>query len=184
MNQKRQPAGIPVGGRYAENSHDEANGSLDDTDEEYNKTGTFLYPPFPRSARQLISFYEGAHPTEEQLTKFADAYGDARARWASPLIADMDETLVSQYGANTKEASEAHWKFVSEMESIHPTHMNPLFARDIARAVQMHRFASALPESEARKVYSHNLELRNGQKMVVSELANRYLVGEYEGELV
>ena len=154
------------------------------SDEEYNKTGTFLYPPFPRSAQQLIAFYEGAPLAEEQLTKFADAYGDARLRWITPLVTDMDETLVRQYGANTKEASEAHWKFVSEMESIHPTHMNPLFARDISRAVQMHRFAGALPDSEARKVYSHQIAMPNGKKAVVSELANRYLVGEYEGELV
>ena len=28
MNQKRQPKGIPIGGRYAENSHDEAGGVL------------------------------------------------------------------------------------------------------------------------------------------------------------
>ena len=154
------------------------------SDEEYNKTGTFLYPPFPRSAQQLIAFYEGSHPTEEQLTKFADAYGDARARWAQPLVEEMDAVLRSRHGAGTEAASAAHWEFVAKLEANHPTHMNPLFARDISRAVQMHRFAGALPESEARKVYSHNLELRNGQKMVVSELAERYLVGDYEGELI
>lgn len=184
MNQKRQPAGIPVGGRYAENSHDEANGSLADTDEEYNKTGTFLYPPFPRSARQLISFYEGAHPTEEQLTKFADAYGDARARWASPLVEEADGRFKRLYGAGTEKASAEHWEYVALLEQQHPTHMNPLFARDIARAVQMHRFAGALPDSESRKVYSHQIAMPNGTKAVVSELANRYLVGEYNGELI
>ncbi|GEB95177.1 hypothetical protein [Microbacterium lacticum] len=154
------------------------------SDEEYNKTGTFLYPPFPRSAQQLIAFYEGSHPTEEQLTKFADAYGDARLRWASPLVEEADGRFRRLYGAGTEKASAAHWEYVAKLEQKHPTHMNPLFARDIARAVQMHRFAGALPESEARKVYSHQIAMPNGMKAVVSELAERYLVGEYEGELI
>lgn len=184
MNQKRQPAGVPVGGQFSSNEHDEANGSLGLSDEEYNKTGTFLYPPYPRSADQLISFYENAPLDDTTLTKFADAYGDARLRWASPLVEQADEKYVRLYGANTDRASSEHWKFVGELENTHPTHMNPLFARDISRAVQMHRFAWALDGEEEQKVYDHQIEMRNGQRFSVSQLADRYLVGHYDGDLI
>lgn len=184
MNQKRQPTGVPTGGQYAESAHDEASSGLEMSDEEYNKTGTFLYPPYPRSAKQLISFYENCDPNEEQLTKFADAYGSARLRWAAPLIEEADERYKNIHGANTQEASDAHWNLVSKMESEHPTHLNPLFARDIAKSVQMYRFAPALDGSERGKVYGHRITMKNGQSFTVRELSERYLVGEYEGDLV
>lgn len=184
MNQKRQPSGVPVGGQFAGNNHDEANGSLDMSDEEYNKTGTFLYPPYPRSAQQLISFYETTNIGDETLTKFADAYGDARARWAAPLVEQNGEKLKRIYGANTDEASKEHWKYVDQLEDEHPTHMNPLFARDIARAVQMKRFSNALEDHEIPVVLNHEVVMRNGQKFSVNELADRYLAGDYDGDLI
>lgn len=184
MNQKRQPSGVPVGGQFAENNHDEANGSLSLSDEEYNKTGTFLYPPYPRSAQQLISFYETTHIGDETLTKFADAYGDARLRWAAPLVEKADEKYKRMYGANTDRASEEHWKYIDELEDQHPTHMNPLFARDIAKAVQLYRFAGVLDETEANSVYRHKITQVNGKQKSVQELAERYLAGQYDGDLI
>lgn len=184
MNQKRQPNGIPTGGQYAESAHDEASSGLEMSDEEYNKTGTFLYPPYPRSAKQLIAFYENCDPNEEQLTKFADAYGSARLRWAAPLIERADERFKGIHGAGTKAASDAHWGFVAELESEHPTHLNPLFARDISRAVQMARFAPALDDRELVKVQRHRIVMKNGQSFTVQELADRYLSTEYDGDLV
>lgn len=183
MNQKRQPAGTQSGGEFAKNEHDEAHSSLVMSDEDYNKTGSFLYPPFPRSADQLISFYENSTPTESQLTKFAEGYVGARMNWAKPRIEEADERFKNIHGAGTPEASQAHWDYVAELESIHPANMNPLFSRDIAKAVQMHRFAPALDDAEYDRVVSHKITMANGQKETVGYLANRYMSGSYDFEL-
>lgn len=175
MNQKRQPAGVPVGGEFAHNEHDEATATL-------THDGSYMYPPFPKSSADLISFYENNKPTDEHLAKFADGYGDARVNWAAPLIESADRNFTEMY-RTPKERSQAHWDYVAELEDQHPTHMNPLFARDIAKAVQIHRFSGALSAAEQRKALDYEITMANGQRQRVGDLAERYLSGYYEAEL-
>lgn len=144
-----------------------------------------MYPPYPHSAEELISFYESQTPTEEQLGKFVDGYGELRRNWVKSQLVPIDIRLDQRFGADPSEKkTEERQKALTSLEDEHPTHMNPLFAREIARAVQIERFSDALDPQERERALSHEITMPNGQKSRVDHLADRYMSREYQEFLI
>lgn len=195
-DQKRQPAGAPArtGGQFAEGSHDEAPSPL----REYS----FFYPPFPENGEQLIDFYLNHEPTEEHLTKFADAYARSRAEWANGKMASWDITEGKKYPPNHPLRDAKRGEEVARLRALHPEIISNLFARDIARAVQIQRFAdeaythtlanaqmSGNPEDNTFTreqldwVREQTLQWANGKYYKIGDTADFYLYGMYGADL-
>lgn len=180
--QKRQPTGVPTGGEFAHNEHDEAPGSLH-SGQPTNRS--FLYPPYLENAQAVIDYYEDIPIDDATVSKFIDAYGEARAIWAEEHMDSYDLGLKSKYDGNKEKINEEHWAEFRRMEQEHPTFVNPVFARDITRAVQMARIAEwSLSKEEEAKLLAHRIPLANGQEQSVEVFKTRYLVGQYEADLV
>ncbi len=59
MSQSRQPKGVPVGGQYAENAHDDATADLDDWDElDDEDDDGYEYPPTQQEVDQAREYME------------------------------------------------------------------------------------------------------------------------------
>lgn len=180
--QKRQPTGLPTGGQFDSNEHDEAPGSLHSGQP---ADRSFLYPPYLDSADAVIDYYEDIPIDDAMVSKFIDAYGTARAEWAQEHMEQFDADLKQRYDGDKAKFNDAHWAEFRRMEEEHPTFVNPIFARDVTRAVQMARIAEwSLPPEEEAKLLGHKLTLTNGVRQPIGEIKTRYLVGQHEGDLV
>lgn len=181
--QKRQPTGVPTGGEFAGNEHDEAPGSLHR--EAHAQNRSFLYPPYLEDAQAVIDYYEDIPIDDATVSKFIDAYGAARANWAQEHMEEFDADLKRRYDGDKDKFNELHWEEFRRMESEHPTFVNPIFARDITRAVQMSRIANwSLSDEEEAKLLNYRMPLVNGEEQSIQAFKNRYLVGQYEADLV
>ena len=146
---------------------------------------SFLYPPYLDDADSVVSYYEDIEIDDATVSKFIDAYGDARANWAREHIDVFDVENKRVNGKDREKHSAARRAEFRRMESLHPTYANPIFARDITRAVQMARIARwSLDDDEKAKLMDHEVTLSNGVKQKVSSIAERYLVGKYEADLI
>lgn len=146
---------------------------------------SFLYPPYLDSADAVIDYYEDIPIDDAMVSKFIDAYGTARAEWAQEHMEQFDADLKLRYDGDKAKFNSAHWAEFRRMEQEHPTFVNPIFARDVTRAVQMARIAEwSLGAAEGEKLLNHEITLANGNKQPIGEIKTRYLVGQYEGDLV
>ena len=102
---------------------------------------SFLYPPYLEDAQAVIDYYEDIEIDDATVSKFIDAYGAARAEWARDHMTSFDADLKYKYDGDRERIDRLHWEEFRRMETLHPTHANPIFARDITRAVQMARIA-------------------------------------------
>lgn len=146
---------------------------------------SFLYPPYLGDADSVISYYEDIEIDDATVSKFIDAYGAARANWAEQHMDSFDVENHQKHGGNQEKLSEARWAEFRRVEQMHPTHANPIFARDITRAVQMARIADwSLDSDEKAKLLAHEITMANGDTQPVGYIADRYLVGQYEADLI
>lgn len=179
--QKRTPSGVPSGGEFAANEHDEATLPLEGQQEKRS----FLYPPYLNSAQQVIDYYEDIEIDDATVSKFIDAYGAARAVWAEDHMDAFDIQNRAKNGHDKEKHDAARRAEFRRMESLHPVYANPIFARDLTRAIQMTRIAEwSLSGSEKEKLMEYELTLPNGVKQPISSIAERYLVGQYEADLI
>lgn len=184
----RVTAGVPQGGQFTARSHPEADIRLDLSDEEYNQTGTFLYPPKARSAAQHLAFWENCPVADAVLDNICLGYEEWRAGWRglkmNELLAQYDhknkvDPIKLRFGtlpahvAAPRNAAIA--KLDNELDNERPRSINALNAKAIARAGQMWWYASDLNEAERAVVYAHRVELRNSIQ-TVEELAYKYQV--------
>lgn len=146
---------------------------------------SFLYPPFLEDAQAVIDYYGDIEIDDAIVSKFIDAYGAARANWAEQHMDSFDVENHQKHGGNQEKLSEARWAEFRRVEQMHPTHANPIFARDITRAIQMARIAWwSLSTDEEAKLLAHEITLSNGNKQAISSFKERYLVGQYEADLI
>ena len=146
---------------------------------------SFLYPPYLEDAQAVIDYYGDIEIDDAIVSKFIDAYGAARAEWATDHMEVFDADLKWKYDGDKAKIEELHWAEFRRMETLHPTHANPIFARDITRAIQMARIAWwSLSTDEEAKLLAHEITLSNGNKQAISSFKERYLVGQYEADLI
>lgn len=151
---------------------------------------SFLYPRYLDTARAVIDYYEDIAIDDATISKFIDAYGEARANWVEQHMDtfDLDLKLKMEAGGRSvdkEKFNELHWAEFRRCEEEHPTFVNPVHARDVARSVQMARIAWwSLNDEEEAKLLAYKITLTNGVQQPLGEIKTRYLVGEYEADLV
>lgn len=187
-NQPRQPEGRPEGGQWAANARPEGEVNLMLSDAEYNRTGTFLFPPRPRSATQQISFWTEVEIEDAVLEnialgyeKWAYAWHQAqKTKWLESEYFPRHRIDVFKYRAGMLDAKitqqieaavREHSKSV--LEQTHPRAISPVDVRDVARAGQMYFWSGALPEEDQEVIDEYAL-IVEGKPMMVRDIVDRY----------
>lgn len=184
----RVTAGVPHGGQFIARSHPEADIRLDLSDEEYNQTGTFLYPPKARSAEQHLAFWESCPVADAVLDNICLGYEEWRANWRATkmneMLAQYDhknrvDPVKLQFGtlpahvAASRNAAIA--QLDEELDGVRPRRIDALNAKAVARAGQMWWYAPDLDEADRATVMAYPIEMRNSVQ-TVEELAYKYQV--------
>ena len=104
--QPRQSSGVPTGGQFITDPRMEPNTDhliFEESDEDYNASGTFKYPNPPRSPEQVIAFWRKVPVPDDYINALMDRQNDdIRARindWVAPRFAAERDRWIA---ANTK----------------------------------------------------------------------------------
>ena len=181
--QPRKARGVPSAGEWESNpQRDQATSSLS-TGLDPNRS--FSFPPHLSDSDEVVAYFEDIRIDDATVSKFVDAYGSARAKWAEWELEKYETVLEQRHGSDwTKRQADQDLKF-RELEREHPTYVNPVFARDVTRALQMARIAEwSLDSDEEEKLLKHEMTMSNGAKASVGFLKKRYMGGKYEADLV
>lgn len=190
-----------VRGRYAESARTDAPVALMISDEDYNRDGTYAYPPEPRSGAQVVAFWERVHVPEVVLRQMQIAFADkqklVRAEALKPWQRDHPEPAkYPKWGRKPVEATkewtawtEAREQENQRIESAHPSYIPNTYARSIARAAGMARQATALRRSDdewgtdgAQVVWQHKIDMGISGEHTVAQLLQWYPVLELPRE--
>lgn len=193
MQFDRQPQGAPdaAGGQFRTQEKTESNGTLELQDREYNTTGTFLFPPRPRSLAQFSSFWRDIPVDDGVLGNIANRYKweseDNHKIWAEEFAGNYDRDhkdwdYRGRKGTLPIRNQEARERAISEEEArvrrIHPTEMHPLLARDVARACSAYRYAEFLPTpADADAARDETFQLGH-ETLTTTQIATRYLLDQ------
>ena len=186
----RQVAGQPTGGQFAGRTYSDSAISLV-TDEEYNQTGTFLFPPRTRSATQHIAFWETCPIPDEVLENISLGYEKWAHDWQDTKIqqwlmdsyypsmridkwqGNINNISTAQIAAR-EAAATAYAK--AELDPIYSKTIDSIDVRDVARAGQLYYYAGDLTDEERVMVDSTVINLRRGP-MTVEEVVNKFNLG-------
>lgn len=95
MNQKRQPKGIPVGGRYAENHHDEAGVLTAPTDPSDLAAIDARHAPRPRTSEEFAGDGYGEYLAEYR-DRLSERYAEDREQTISALEDAVESGLLTK----------------------------------------------------------------------------------------
>jgi hypothetical protein len=186
--QNRQPGGVPAGGEFAGHDRPDADVKLELTDAEYNQSGTFLFPPLPRSAAQHIAFWETCPVGDDVLENVSFGYEKWASEWHAPrqyqwLTATFyPAKRINRAKADAGELSHQDQKMVDDAAKAYsrdvlsatvPVVIDPIDARTIARVGQMYYYSGGLPANERAAVEAHRIALRY-ETMSVYEITAKY----------
>lgn len=197
--QPRVPGGGPTGGQYAPRPHPEVEGSTlgSLTDEEYNRDGSFFWPPYPRSAAQLVAFFESVPVPDQVLTRVSHDYvehverledaamDDVQARWEREHPRPQPGIFASAHKASQ---SSSAWEAARDaavgaeldrVRSLRPPSIPGLWTRPLVRASLMHWYSSTLPAEEQAEVDTHVVQI-GGHGYTVAELSSTYRLHELQ----
>jgi hypothetical protein len=175
--QSRQAAGIPAGGQFTGQIYNEAVISLEISDEEYNRTGTFLFPPATRSAAQHIAFWETCEIDDSVLEnislgyeKWAHDWQDGQVRkWLMDVYYPSvrldkwkgNDNQLSHAQIAARESAAAEYA-KTQLDPIHPKKISSVDARNVARAGQLFFYSSDLTEEDRAAVDASMIPFRHG----------------------
>lgn len=190
---ERQPVGIPSGGQFAPERRLEPLTSLGGaiSDEEYNRDGSWQFPPRPRSAKQHIAFWASTPIPDEVLANMTTAFSQRNIKVLNENNFAMQEkfeviwrpeakNLV--FGRDSREAIDGEADRKSAMYSAYvethaheylgqtPLRIDPTDARTLARAAFTFDGAQQLnrqfTQAEQDKVLDFPVELSTGETTV------------------
>lgn len=162
----RHPAGSPAseGGQFAPQQRQPADLSelsLDLStdalsDEDYNRHGTFAFPPHPRSAQQMLAFWRDVDVPDYVLREVQDSYLALQAQDARHFNDEYAATVPADSRANYDKAR-------AEYESRSwPSRIANLDARSIVKGASIHRNAHRLPDAERAAVDNMEFVMEDG----------------------
>ncbi len=189
-DQPRTPAGNPSGGEFSSRQWPDGDVTLgDDLDEAaYNRTGTFLFPPRPRSAQQLIRFWTEVEIEDAVLETLSLGYERWADGWQRAQVSKwLDEVYlpsqkIDRYKYRAGQINEAQRQAIaaavgdyrrSSLEPVHPERIPAMDARTVARAGQMWFYAGALSEEDQQLVDEHSV-LVGDRPESVAQVVDRY----------
>jgi len=191
--QPRIPKGHPEGGEWVEKAGQEAHMAFDPrelSDEEYNKDGSFEYPPKARSAAQVLAFWSRVEVPDSILE-------GAKAVWTARRELE-DDTVRKQYGEKIRShENEEFREYVAfkkergdsgnvvgewldqKMAAYHqhyPHYIRDDDIRTILRAAHAWWQAQDLPEDEKAQVLGEQVYLndRGGYSITVDKCEQMY----------
>jgi len=184
----RETPGQTSGGQFAINARDEAGITLVTSDSDYNATGTFLFPPKPRSSAQHINFWETCAVSDDILENIALGYEKWAFAWHQGQqniwleenyyekhridVLKARAGMLTEAQSNARDvAAENHSATILDYK--HPRIIDPFDTRDVARAGQMYHYAGDLEVSERSLVDDYRIELRNSTLSVV-DIVRKY----------
>jgi hypothetical protein len=121
-------------------------------DDAYNADGTFAYPPYPRSAEQVIAFWDRVPVPDQALARVQDAYAVAQRAWLdAQLKAWVDAHPIppewNKKGKLSAERSQWYVDIAAEelrLKDVRNQELPARFARAAARAARMRLDAQVL----------------------------------------
>lgn len=190
-NHNRQVAGQATGGQFAGRTHTESDVELSSlSDEEYNRSGTFLFPPRTRSAAQHMAFWDTCSIPDDVLENISLGYEKWAHDWQDtqiqkwlmdtyyksvridPWKGNNNEISTAQIAAR-EAAAAAYAK--AELDPIHPKLIDSVDARDVAKAGQLYYYGGDLTEEERTEVDASIINLRRGP-MKVEDVVNKFML--------
>lgn len=152
----RQPGGTPVGGRFATMTRQEPDVTLANlSDEDYNRDGTFEYPPVPRSVAQHVSFWLTVPVPEAILTRVRNGYVARWEAWADEQMAAWAVTNPEPLGRDLRPKVREHPAWVERcdaqyatLDDVRPNSLPAVLTRPLVRAAQMAAYANMLNSQE------------------------------------
>lgn len=175
-HQKRVPDGSSEGGQWAPRTRSEADVNLPLSDEDYNATGTFLFPPAPRSYEQFVDFWENVSVGDDILSSISVGYEtwvekEHDRRWEQHSLGWLHKNRIKKstlgddsYNQQLLDAEYTRW--LAEFSDVHPPEIPAQDARQIARAGQMAHNSRFLPAEDAERAMEHVIQLSGGQRTV------------------
>jgi hypothetical protein len=189
IDQPRQQAGAPGGGRFIPTTHQEPDVTLARlSDEDYNADGTFEYPPIPRSVTQHVAFWNRVKVPDTIMTRVRVAYNDAWAIWAEKQLDAWASTdrkpLGGEFRSRQKEVAAWTVRFDTEadrLETVRPNTISPVLARPLIRAAQMAKYAQWLEtREEYEQVMSTEIDLGEDEPWTVRRAIEVYHLDEVD----
>lgn len=204
VEQSRQPKGSPDGGEWSNSPS--AVAAFDPrilSDEDYNADGSFEYPPDPRSAEQVLSFWMNAKVPDVVLENLQVNYRKrhaARAATARRAVTfKFDGLNADGYPLTGDEAVEAKQfrKEVRKRENLGPyedaaeeAYLSSSLAiisdsdiRTAARVASAYHQAASLSDVEREKVMQHPvyLSVEGGKESTVAKIENVFQLNAFRG---
>lgn len=167
--QPRVPSGMPGGGRFAEIERREADISLDPyaSDEDYNADATYYFPPYPRSAKQVIAYWTTAQVPDNTLGDIRQGYKLMQATTGEDAFHGFARFDLPWMRGLKDAETKVEW---DRRRANRPADMPADMVRPIARIANMYWQAKKLPPEEAEKVYNHEVKLPNGRTTTPRDL--------------
>jgi hypothetical protein len=158
------------------------------TDEQHNAEGTLAYPASPRSAAQVIAFWETVHIPDSALDAFTAEHEAMRQQYVEDAVAEKLERWKKENPDFLRtflpdSPPSEHWqKNLKEAErEIRATatvsRLRPSRARTALRVYELIQAALCLDGPESAAVLAHEIVL-DGRVRTVKEIADEdFLIG-------